>query len=205
MALSGNDYFIFRSALFWFSIPIAFFLCLLPRFLAKTIQTQFWPTDIDILKELRRTHPEIDMQHHHSLGGRSLARDTVSTSDSQHSSGVPSRLHGDPPQALGCSRPSMEAAGRSVTDMSLGGVQSTHRGFDFASEEGGVHIRRIQSNLSERRLRTLGDGKPSEEGERPRRRPSISLFPNLRRSVRRRMRPQSPKQPNFSQPTSRPT
>lgn len=35
--------------------------------------------------------------------------------------------------------------------MSLGGEQTTNRGFNFASEEGGVHLRRIQSNLSDRR------------------------------------------------------
>ncbi|KAG8217698.1 hypothetical protein J3R82DRAFT_5854 [Butyriboletus roseoflavus] len=38
----------------------------------------------------------------------------------------------------------------SRTDMSTG-VRSVHRGFDFATEEGGVAMRRMQSNLSERR------------------------------------------------------
>ena len=31
------------------------------------------------------------------------------------------------------------------------GIRSVHRGFDFSQEEGGVAIRRIQTNLSERR------------------------------------------------------
>ncbi len=31
------------------------------------------------------------------------------------------------------------------------GIRSVHRGFDFATEENGVAMRRMQSNLSERR------------------------------------------------------
>lgn len=187
--------FLFRSALLWFSIILVFFLALLPRFLMKAIKNQYFPTDIDILKEVQRYHPEIDIQRHPSLGGRAKASYRTSVADSSPSSRAPSRSH-YPLQTLG-NRGSMEAAARSVTDMSLGGVQSTHRGFDFASEEGGVHIRRMQSNLSERRMRTL-----KEEGEKPDRprdgggrHRSLSLFPSLRRSVRRRMRPQSPKPP----------
>lgn len=45
------------------------------------------------------------------------------------------------------------------------GARGVHRGFDFAQEEGGVAIQRIQTNLSERRserrlsaLQVDGDG-----------------------------------------------
>jgi len=199
----GNSYFLFRSVLFWFCIPLAFALALLPRFMIKSIRSYYWPSDLDLLKEIKRSHPEYDFAHHPLLGGRGKV-DNVSMSDSRVSSRVPSRAHDYPPHAP-LVRPSMEGAARSVTDMSLGGVQSTHRGFDFASEEGGVHIRRMQSNLSERRLQALGINNPdgSREGGSRRRRPSISLFPSLRRSVRRRMRP-NPKSPPLppSPPTS---
>lgn len=57
-----------------------------------------------------------------------------------------------PMQILGETRSlSYEHFNRSMTDMSLGGAQISNRGFDFAAEEGGVHLRRVQSNLSERR------------------------------------------------------
>ncbi|KAF8582656.1 phospholipid-translocating P-type ATPase [Ramaria rubella] len=204
----GNAYFLFRSALFWFSILIAFCLALLPRFLFKSIQRQYWPTDIDIVKEIRLLHPEFDIQRHPLLGGRNKAREHITSADSGPSSRSASRLRSYSPHGLGIGRPSMEAAGRSVTDMSLGGVQSTHRGFDFASEEGGVHIRRMQSNLSERRMQALdADGNLDAPRAHNRHR-SISLFPSLRRNVRRRMRSSNSPKPttkttlNSQPPTS---
>ncbi|KAF8507334.1 phospholipid-translocating ATPase [Hysterangium stoloniferum] len=158
----GNYHFLFRSSLFWFSIVLVIFLALLPRYLAKAIRRQYWPTDIDILQEIL---------------------------ESQLSSRAGSRLNSYPLQSLHNGGPLTEAASRSVTDMSLGGMQTSHRGFDFASEEGGVHMRRIQSNLSERRRRTMnsqGDGENTHsQGETGLRR---ALFPSLSRSVRRKMR-----------------
>lgn len=69
----------------------------------------------------------------------------------------------------------------SRTDMATG-VRAVHRGFDFAQEEGGVAIQRIQTNLSERRserrrsmLGEEGEGLGEREGrgkERERRKPS---------------------------------
>lgn len=48
-------------------------------------------------------------------------------------------------------RPSMDCRAASRTDMATG-LTSVDRGFDFAMEEGGVEIKRIQTNLSERRF-----------------------------------------------------
>lgn len=47
-------------------------------------------------------------------------------------------------------RSSMDIRSASRTDMSTG-LTSVERGFDFATEEGGIAIQRIQTNLSERR------------------------------------------------------
>ena len=47
-------------------------------------------------------------------------------------------------------RASVDVRMRSRTDMSTG-VVSADRGFDFATEEHGVEMRRVQSNLSEKR------------------------------------------------------
>lgn len=49
------------------------------------------------------------------------------------------------------------------------GLVSVDRGFDFAVEERGVHMRRVQTNLSEKRasMRSLGvGGSGSGEGAR---------------------------------------
>lgn len=83
--------------------------------------------------------------------------------------------------AAGPSRPglhsSVDIRSASRTDMSTG-IRSVHRGFDFATEEGGVAMSRMQSHLSERRTssrnlseftRTAGrhkSGKKSADGKR---------------------------------------
>jgi len=43
------------------------------------------------------------------------------------------------------------------------GLRSVHRGFNFSTEEGGIAMQRMQTNLSERRLstRNLGTGTES--------------------------------------------
>jgi phospholipid-translocating ATPase len=112
-----------------------------------------------------------------------------STVESLSFSEAGNQLTNYPLQILHIGRPSMDGARRSVTDMSLGGMQTPHRGFDFASEEGGVHMRRIQSNLSERRQRTL-DSRGGEKNVDSHQETGVrrTLFPSLRQSVRRKMR-----------------
>ena len=188
---SGNQVFLFRSPLFWFSLPIAIFLALLPRFLYKAISAQYWPTDIDILKEIRRANPKIDFQR------EKMASFLVS--ESLPPSQTTSRSYTHPMQVLGNPRGSIETARRSVTDMSLGGIQSTNRGFDFASEEGGPHIRRMQSNLSESRMRALdAEGAKSDPLRQGTIRRTLGLLPSLRRSVRRKKESQTRKATNSS-------
>lgn len=64
--------------------------------------------------------------------------------------------------------------------MSTGMRSTGNRGFDFSVEEGGVAMRRMQSNISERQRNR--DGKPEEESGRRR---SLHLLPNaMRRSLR---------------------
>lgn len=56
--------------------------------------------------------------------------------------------------AFTSSRPSLVDRRGSRTDMATG-IRGVHRGFDFATEERGVTIQRIQTDLSERRLSKL--------------------------------------------------
>lgn len=76
----------------------------------------------------------------------------------------------------------MDVRAASRTDMSTGLV-SIDRGFDFATEENGVAMRRMQSNISERRAssRNLPRPTPSKKGKE-----TLSQVFSLRR-VRRKM------------------
>lgn len=77
----------------------------------------------------------------------------------------------------------------SHTDMSTG-IRSTHRGFDFATEEGGVAMKRMQSNLSERRqssknLATQGKKKSSADVQQGRSR-SGTLLGSIRGKLKKK-------------------
>ena len=149
-------------------------LCLLPRYIAKSAKILYWPSDIDILRSARKQNPRLDIWNHPLLGGKSRGSSEANDKDSDSiyvSNSFPPRSP-------------MYSATRSMgsrTDMATG-LQSVHRGFDFATEEDGVSMRRMQSNLSERHA-----AKRSGSDLSPRRRTgSISLFPSLRRSMRKR-------------------
>jgi phospholipid-translocating ATPase len=75
----------------------------------------------------------------------------------------------------------MDARMASRTDMASG-MRSIHRGFDFITEEDGVAMRRIQTNLSERRTSTLNLAEASPR----RRKRSATLLRSLRLSRRRK-------------------
>lgn len=145
----GNNYFLFRSPIFWFSVTFVILLSLLPRYLYKAVQQTWRPTDIDILKEIQKRNPHADFS-----GYPIINRSTNNTMPSFDDDATLNRttINAVPMQILGETRSlSYEHFNRSMTDMSLGGAQISNRGFDFAAEEGGVHLRRVQSNLSERR------------------------------------------------------
>lgn len=74
--------------------------------------------------------------------------------------------------------PSLRTASR--TDMSTG-LRSTHRGFDFAAEEGGAAMRRLQSNLSAPRPSQTNLAHGSEPGAKRK----IS-FASLRKTLKKR-------------------
>ncbi|KAK0211297.1 phospholipid-translocating ATPase [Desarmillaria ectypa] len=176
----GNNIYLFRSALFWLSLPITVCVSLAPRYIAKAWKFGFAPDDIDILRYIRKVDPGRDLRsthHEEGIGLKAMKRpvggdDALSrrTSRSSYAS-----------MAAGPSRSGLYSAvdirSASRTDMSTG-IRSVHRGFDFATEEGGVAMSRMQSHLSERRTssrnltefsRTAGrhkSGKKSADGKR---------------------------------------
>ncbi|KAH9900868.1 phospholipid-translocating P-type ATPase [Cubamyces lactineus] len=125
----GNDHYLFRSPLFWFTILLVVLLSLLPRYLAKAYKMSFMPNDLDRARYIHKFDPNHDFSKDRHGG---LANVSVSST----------RKRG-----LGRHRPYLFHASR--TDMSTG-LRSVNRGFDFATEENGVAMQRIQSHLSER-------------------------------------------------------
>ncbi|EPQ57895.1 phospholipid-translocating P-type ATPase [Gloeophyllum trabeum ATCC 11539] len=158
----GNDHYLFHSALFWFGVLLTVLLSLAPRYVAKAYKFGFNPDDVSIMRWALKNDPHLDLEAIHRSYGLGSMRRPVSRASSM------SNLSVRPP-------PSVDARG-SRTDMSTG-MRSTHRGFDFATEERGVAIRRMQSNLSERRQSQVFSSKRKRAG---------SLVSTLRRGLRKK-------------------
>ncbi|KAG0701783.1 hypothetical protein DFH29DRAFT_1079916 [Suillus ampliporus] len=146
------------SAYFWLCQPLTIAIALLPRYLYRAWQFGYAPGDLEMLRYIRKTRPDLDL----TTLRREHTRSRPYSSTRRRPS---SRITQDPRLA-------------SRTDMSTG-IRSVHRGFDFATEEGGVAMRRMQTNLSERRqssrnLPLLPQGSPKPKA-------SIRLFSSLRR------------------------
>jgi len=169
----GNTHFLFRSAYFWFCIPLVFFLALLPRVLAKQLRLMERPNDIDIMRAIRKEHPNLDIANDPQLGGR--FKDGNEQFVSPRGSMETDRQSMRPRPSMQSNHFTNHSIGSRV-DMSTGLRSTGNRGFDFSAEEGGVAIRRMQSNISERQRSRID---VSNDGTK---RKSLH-FPGLRRST----------------------
>lgn len=145
--LYGINHFLFTSAYFWLCLPLTILLSLAPRFLFKAWKIGYNPNDLETLQYLQKKYPNQDLSRFSGFGNAPTLsalkrRTTVASRRSSFTSNVAS---------LGrrFTRPSVDMR-MSRTDMSTG-IISVDRGFDFATEEDGVEMRRVQTNLSERR------------------------------------------------------
>lgn len=138
----------------------------------------YWPDDLDILRVIKKYNADINIRKHSQLGGHWREENDESESNWEDESPQ------DRPAFY--SRPSLG----SRTDMTTG-LQSVHRGFDFMTEEDGVSMRRIQSNLTSRHAARQQDP-PDDEHKRDSSRSGHSLFPSLRRTLRRHGKNKSP-------------
>jgi phospholipid-translocating ATPase len=144
----GNNTLLFHSAYYWLCLPLVIALALLPRYVSKAYRVGFRPNDIDTMRWFKREYPNRDLTT--IMGGANdlRRRSTEVRSSVSHSRRRPYRLS--------------ETFNGSRTDMATG-IRTMHRGFDFATEENGVEMRRIQSNLSERRANSMRSGrKPTQ-------------------------------------------
>ncbi|PPQ72461.1 hypothetical protein CVT26_003714 [Gymnopilus dilepis] len=170
----GNNHFLFQSPLFWFSLPLTIVLALLPRYLYKAYKFDLFPDDIDILRYSYKKDPRRDLAHDplvqpnltgNGTGNRTSALQNMkapSTHTVQSQAQSHTRTRTGTESAVSLARPSMENyRSGSRTDMSTG-LRSVHRGFDFSTEEGGVAMQRMQTNLSERRLSGMNLGMATE-------------------------------------------
>jgi phospholipid-translocating ATPase len=66
----GNQVFLFRSAAFWFGTLYATLLALLPRYIIRYFRQNYFAHDIDLMRLVRRFHPEVDPSTHPLLGGK---------------------------------------------------------------------------------------------------------------------------------------
>lgn len=172
----GNNHFLWPSAYFWFGILLTFLLAMTPRYLYKSYKFIFNPNDFDIMRWAKKIDPNRDFAKDAHTGGHlsHLKPPATSGVSSALGSAAPSRrstFEGERPGGQ-----SLRTASR--TDMSTG-LRSTHRGFDFAVEEGGPAMRRLQSNLSAPR--------PSQTSllQEPRAKQKIS-FASLRKSLKKK-------------------
>ncbi|KAG8858770.1 hypothetical protein FRB96_004907 [Tulasnella sp. 330] len=186
----GNDHYLFQSADFWFGIMIATPLAIGPHYVFKAIKVLYYPDDIDMLRWLRKTHPEHDIASDTQITGRLTRTKSAPFDDTRSmvSSAFSDDNEATPRRSTQGGRPSMD--GRDPRDPRLGsrtdmstGMPPSSRGFDFSMEERGIAMQRVQSRLSERhqsRVSLPGLAEPSTK----RRRGSIHLFPALRKSIR---------------------
>ncbi|KAH9928461.1 phospholipid-translocating P-type ATPase [Epithele typhae] len=162
----GNDHYLFRSALFWLSLPLVIIIACLPRYLWKAYRFAVNPGDMDVARWIRKQDPTHDFSKDKNGGLAHLKR-------------APTR---DEIRNSLCQRPSAFHASR--TDM-VTGISSVHRGFDFATEECGVAMQRMQSHLSERQMQT-----PPREKKTRGRRKGMHMHPfSISRSIRRKRPP----------------
>lgn len=164
----GNNDFLFRSAYYWLSLPLVVVLSLAARCLSKAYKFAYHPNDIDIIRYIRKKDPQYDFSHEAAMHSSSIAYPFGPSS-------VPSHTRTNSVASL--PRPSVDLRLASRTDMSTG-ARSIHRGFDFSTEENGIAIRRLQSNLSERRVssRSVNVQLP---GPAPKRKNVLSLGKNF--------------------------
>ena len=194
----GNDHYLFHSAYFWLCLPITIVFSLMPRYLSKAWKLGYMPDDIDIVRRYHAMYPDRDfekdahldaplqaMKGHAKRSSTSIHQDTPGSGSARPMSIAESVA------TIDARRPSMSLRAGSRTDMSTG-LASVHHGFDFATEEGGVAMRRIQTNLSERRASSRNlplSEQPTRKGSR--------LF-----SLRRNRKKSTSQQPSSSPRTS---
>jgi len=207
----GNDHYLFRAADYWFGWLFVYIMALLPHNLYRAWKSTYHPNDIDVMRSIRTSRPDIDILNDPRLGGR--AKD-IRVAEYQHR---PSVSADGPVQELPDThdfsadrdrapemlpRPSYHSNRRSMfgqlpsahgseIDMATGLRREQSRGFDFTMEERGVAISRMQSRLSQisARRRALGISPSKNNNKQQRSGSTLSPFVSLRAKAGSVLRP----------------
>ncbi|KAF7301327.1 Phospholipid-transporting ATPase [Mycena indigotica] len=155
-ALYGNDHYVLRSAYFWFGMLFTFVLAFTPRYLIKAWQFGYRPNDIDMVRWMSLTDSKRDLS---KLNVRGLA--AMKPRPASIAASRASRRTSRTGSVMTLERPHIDIRSASTTDMATG-LRSVDRGFDFATEEGGVALRRMQTNLSEKHASTRNLALPAK-------------------------------------------
>ncbi|KAG6887393.1 hypothetical protein C0992_012439 [Termitomyces sp. T32_za158] len=175
----GYNHFLWPSAYFWLCMPLTICLALAPRYFAKAWKFGFAPDDIDIMRYIGKTEPKRDLTKDAYISASSSARPFARPTSSRRTSRTSLASEHAP-------RSSFDPRNASRTDMSTG-MRSVHRGFDFSTEEGGVAMQRIQTNLSERRESSRNlDVTTQQNTNRNRRRGTLGHVFSVRRGFLRK-------------------
>ncbi|TRM59267.1 hypothetical protein BD626DRAFT_508768 [Schizophyllum amplum] len=167
----GNYIFLFRSPTFWFGVLLTTLLCLVPRYVFKALKFGYFPDDFDIVQFMQKVDPNRNYDDCRQPSSRlKQLRRTPSRASLASRAGSVASAH----------RPMMDPRVSSRTDMATG-MRSVNRGFDFATEENGVSMRRIQTNLSERRA----SSRHLPQTHKPKRDSTLSHVFSLRRLRKR--------------------
>ena len=190
LSSSGAYDFLFTSATFWFCIIFVTIVSLLPRYLLMAYHSIYVPSDIDVMKVVRKSDPSIDVRNHPALGGHFHKNTDDSGAELPPNEARPSSHYprtsvqndrfdegdeeGDQPRQ---SMTSMRRLGRTHTglgseiDMSTGSrtPAGARSGFDFSAEEGGgvAGLRREQSRISHHSRATTRAQQLRQEGNQP--------------------------------------
>lgn len=166
----GNNRFLFRSPLFWFSVFLTTCVALLPRYISKAYKFGFAPDDFAILRYIRKTNPSFDFTQSNvfiddegNAGLKAMRRQPSEQSIGLERRTTRSSMPDAASMRSGRQPSNVDPRSASRTDMSTG-IRSVHRGFDFATEEHGVAMQRIQTNLSSRRNLALAQDDDETEG-----------------------------------------
>jgi phospholipid-translocating ATPase len=203
---SGNYYLLFRSTDFWFCFLLTTCLALLPRYLFKSVKFIFFPNDFDILRWIKKTDAKRNFAEDPALGGKLKARHDGHLDDIvEDDTASMSSSFRPPRRSFQSSRRNLHHAhdwrSGSRTDMSTGQLVA-NRGFDFSTEEGGIAIRRTQTNLSERYLSRMSASRtnthpymasaPTLPREPSNKRSSLNALVTFRKSLRKPKEDESP-------------
>lgn len=154
-----------------------------PWYLYKAYKGSYNPGDLEVMQFLQNKFPKADMSKfsrpnlHPFATEAEYPRPTMST---QRTTNDWKRPSDDAESVITIEPPKPQSRGHwkscSRVDMSTG-ISSVDRGFDFATEERGVEMRRVQTNLSEKRAHKSGfpwrhsrngsGSSKSDKGKRP--------------------------------------